>query len=562
MRYSVRKKLWTGFLSLLLLMIIAGALNYLTIPDISKEYTSFINDRMEKVILLEQLSTNQTELSNDLRGYLLYKETKYLKNRIELLESVDEKLKQMDSSFESDKSRALLEELKEASEQYRVYSEEALAAFNQGKDVEALVLAERAEPYQSLFMINAERLINYQREKMLEAEDKIAQKVKSTGIFIIGVLGLITILSIIISYLISIIITRPVGKMTEALKLLAQGNFAEEPLLIKNRDEIGEMATAFNEMKADLRTIIMNTRDSSYHLAAQAEQMTASSQESLAASEMVAEIAEKNLLASEMQVNLVNDSASAMGEMANGITQITNDNAAMLASSVEVSRLVREGASLMKDVTDQMSNISTSIQQSSEIITDLAVRSEKIRNVTELITGIAEQTNLLALNAAIEAARAGEQGKGFAVVANEVRNLAEQSKISAAEIGRMIDSIIQNVTLAVDSTEAGTDRVKEGLGITEKTNEVFNEIELASNDVSSKVGTVSAAIEQIRTMSEQVTESSKKVQELAMQAAAEAQSTSASTEEQLASNQEIASSAQTLSEVAEKLQNDMGRFTV
>lgn len=32
-----------------------------------------IDDRMEKVILLEQLSTNQNELSNDLRGYLLYK---------------------------------------------------------------------------------------------------------------------------------------------------------------------------------------------------------------------------------------------------------------------------------------------------------------------------------------------------------------------------------------------------------------------------------------------------------------------------------------------------------
>ncbi|MCM3636982.1 methyl-accepting chemotaxis protein [Sporosarcina luteola] len=562
MRYSVRKKLWTGFLSLLLLMITAGALNYLTIPDISKEYTSFINDRMEKVILLEQLSTNQTELSNDLRGYLLYKETKYLKNRGELLESVDEKLMQLDSSLESEKSRALIEELKEASEQYKVYSEEALAAFNQGKDEEALVLAEKAEPHQSTFMINAERLVTYQREQMLKAEDKIEQKVKSTGIFIIGVLGLITILSIIISYLISNIITRPVGKMTDALKMLARGDFAEEPLLIKNRDEIGEMATAFNEMKADLRTIIMNTRDSSYQLAAQAEQLTASSEESLAASEMVAEIAEKNLLASDMQVHLVNDSASAMSEMANGITQITNDNAAMLASSVEVSRLVREGAGLMKDVTDQMSNISTSIRQSSEIITDLAVHSEKIRNVTGLITGIAEQTNLLALNAAIEAARAGEQGKGFAVVANEVRNLAEQSKTSAAEIGRMIDAIIQNVTLAVDSTEAGTDRVREGLGITEKTNEVFNEIELASNDVSSKVGTVSAAIEQIRTMSEQVMESSKKVQELAMQASTEAQSTSASTEEQLASNQEIASSAQTLSEVAEKLQNDMGRFTV
>ncbi|MFS0688408.1 methyl-accepting chemotaxis protein [Sporosarcina sp. 179-K 8C2 HS] len=562
MRYSVSKKLWTGFLSLLLLMITAGILNYLAIPYVSDEYKSFIDDRMEKVILIEQLTTDQTELSNDLRGYLLYKETKYLKNRSELLESVEEKLKTMNATFQSERSAELLKELTVATTQYRTLSEEALTSFNNGRDEEALILAEEAEPYQANIMLNADRLIRYQREQMLEAEDRIEQSIKTTGLYIIGVLGLVTILSMIIAYMISKNITRPVGKMTKALKELAQGNFATEPLLIKNRDEIGEMATALNEMKADLRSIITNTRDSSRQLASQAEQLTASAEESLAASEMVAEIAEKNLLSSDMQVNLVHDSTKAMNAMANGINQITNDNEAMLGSSDEVSRLVGEGAALMKDVTDQMSTISTSIRQSADIISDLSVHSESIRKVTGLIRGIAEQTNLLALNAAIEAARAGEHGKGFAVVANEVRNLAEQSKASAEEIGRMIDTIIQNVSLAVDSTEVGAERVKEGLGITEKTNTVFHQIELASNDVNKKVETVSAAIVQIRSMSEQVTEGAAKVQDLAMQASVEAQSTSAATEEQLASNEEIASSAQTLSEVAEKLQNDMGRFTV
>ena len=168
MRYSVSKKLWTGFISLLLLMIIAGFFNYLAIPYVSGEYKSFIDDRMEKVILLEQLSTDQTELSNDLRGYLLYKETKYLKNRTELLESVEEKLKTMNSAFESERSKELLAELTEATMQYRILSDEALAAFNNGNDEEALVVAEKAEPYQTHIMLNADRLIRYQREQMLD----------------------------------------------------------------------------------------------------------------------------------------------------------------------------------------------------------------------------------------------------------------------------------------------------------------------------------------------------------------------------------------------------------
>ncbi|HEX5565007.1 MAG TPA: methyl-accepting chemotaxis protein [Sporosarcina sp.] len=562
MRYSVRKKLWTGFLSLVILMIIAGVFMYASIPRISKEYNFLIDDRMEKVILLEQLSTNQNELSNDLRGYLLYKSISYLKNRQELMESFEDKVNQLDAAFQSEESQVLLDELIDAADEYGKLTDSAITSFNNARDDEALTYASQAEAYQTVITAKANKLIDIQRAEMLETKAELEGFLKSTGIFLIGIIALVTILSIIIAFVISRMITKPVGKMTDALKQLADGNFAIDPLQIKNRDEIGDMATAFNGMALDLRNVVTNTRDSAYQLAAQAEQLTASSEESLAASEMVAEIAEKNLLASDMQVNLVNESSAAMGEMASGIQQITEDNEAMLSSSNEVSRLVGEGADLMENVNNQMSAIAASIRESADVITDLAVHSEKIRNVTGLITGIAEQTNLLALNAAIEAARAGEQGKGFAVVANEVRNLAEQSKESAEEIGRMIDAVIQNVSMAVDSTEAGTERVNEGVGITEQTHAVFNRIEEASKDVSDKVGTVSAAIEQIRSMTNRVAESSNKVHELAVQASSEAQSTSAATEQQLASNQEIASSSQLLSEVAEKLQNDMGRFTV
>ena len=170
----------------------------------------------------------------------------------------------------------------------------------------------------------------------------------------------------------------------------------------------------------------------------------------------------------------------------------------------------------MEDVNGQMTVISMAIGQSAGIMNGMANYSEEIRKVTSLITDIAEQTNLLALNAAIEAARAGEHGKGFAVVAEEVRNLAEQSKRSAGEIGNMIDTMIGSVAEAVTSTEDGSQRVEEGLVVTERTRDVFSRIEQAAGDVSDKVTTVSAAIEQIRTMTDEVSAGSVKVQELAV----------------------------------------------
>ncbi|WP_339251222.1 methyl-accepting chemotaxis protein [Sporosarcina sp. FSL W8-0480] len=562
MKYSVGKKLWTGFLSLLLLMVIFGSFSYLTIPKISGNYKSLLHDQMEKIVLLEQLSSNQKDLSYDLRGYLLRNDKNYLENRLESLRVFDEKVGELDSSFKSKENKALLDELKIASQQYRLLADEAITAFDNGEEEKARRFSEDAEPYKTLVLSKVDQLITTQRAQIYAEEEKMEQRIESTGYFIIVVMAVVLIVSMIISYFTSRNITSPVKKMTIGLKRLAQGDFTIDPLDIKNKDEIGEMAMAFNEMKTDLRVIVANTRDSAYQLAAQAQQLTASSEESLAASELVAEIAEKNLLASDMQVNLVNSSNEAMGEMVNDINQITTDNAAMLKSSEQVLQLVEDGADLMKEVTTQMTSISNSFSQSADIITDLAVHSESIRKVTEIITGIAEQTNLLALNAAIEAARVGEQGRGFAVVANEVRNLAEQSKKSSEEIGRMIDAVIRNVSLAVNSSEVGTGLVKQGLAITGKTNNVFNEIKLATTDVSAKVETVSAAIVKIRSMTNSVTLGAEKVEELAMQTSAEAQSTSAATEEQLATHQEIASSAQTLSEVAEKLQNDMKRFTV
>ncbi|MDV6378006.1 methyl-accepting chemotaxis protein [Sporosarcina sp. GW1-11] len=561
-KFTVGRKLWVGFLSVGVIMILIGTIGFLSLKNVNEKYQFLIDDRMYKVILLEQQLRDQNMLGMSIRGFMLYGSEEYLTDIEEARQNNQDRLNELDKIIHDQVMKNSILEIREATDKYNEFLQDIIAEKKKGNDERVLQIGRNGVTYQFVISDNIHTLIEYYKDQQDVMSAEVKELTKNATLLMIGLIILGMIASIVTSIIISRLISRPVSHMTEALAEVSAGNFSIEKISIKNRDEIGEMATALNAMVVDLRGIIQRARDSAIKLAVQSEELSASSEESLAASEMVAEISEKNLQTSEKQSQIVNQSTASMEEMVTAIDGVTHDNEEMLKSSEDVAQLVKEGSTLMNETTEQMNYISETIGESIVTINEMAKNTANIRNVTSIITAIAEQTNLLALNAAIEAARAGEHGKGFAVVAEEVRNLAEQSKRSTEEIGRMVDTIIEDVSKVVDSTDEGHKRVEEGLAFTKKTNSIFESIEYATSDVSGKIATVSSAIEEIRAMTDEVAFGARQVEELAIQASAEAQSTSAATEEQLAANEEITSSSQTLAQLAEQLQNDMGRFKV
>ncbi|MEI4769617.1 methyl-accepting chemotaxis protein [Psychrobacillus sp. FJAT-51614] len=558
MKLTIAKKLWFGFSAVLLLLVLTSVNSILATNSITSKYQSLLDMNVKKVELVGEIEVIQKDMATAILEFVMFGKEDALGKFDEEIENGSVAAKALIESVKDEESLKLLEDLRTQTVALFESNDKIISLKKSNQPFEQYASQSTVLNDEVLAILAELKQIQIKDMEQTRADLEKSQASTNRNIILLTILSII--IGIILSYFISRGISKPIQKVTAGLEEIANGNLLVEPIKIKNKDEVGVMATTFNKMSSDLQHIVSSVRDSSMQLAANAEELSASSEESLASSQMVAKSAEEQMASSEQQVTHLENSVNSMVELQQGVGQISQSNEEMLQATDGVKNLVTKGSSVVSDVATQMDTIHTTFNETTEIMKNMAKHSDEIQSITALITDISEQTNLLALNAAIEAARAGEYGKGFAVVAEEVRKLAEQSKNSASEIESMVQLIQSASGDALKAITTGGDKVEEGLSKTTESLNVFNEIESGVGEVVFKVESVSAAIEQIQAMAESVTESAQQVQALAANAADGASDTSAATEQQLASNQEISSSAQSLANLAEKLQSEVSHF--
>lgn len=285
------------------------------------------------------------------------------------------------------------------------------------------------------------------------------------------------ILSTGLTLLVSGMFYRQVKALHQQIVAISQGLDLSQRVPVYLKDELGEVATACNQLLERMEETV--------------------SQIAISATEMnlIAIQNHMTISLSTRGMQVQQDETSSAATAVSQLEQATQDIAYSIQQVADQASQANQTADSSGETVDLslgcIENLNTQMNQAAEVIQDLHRSSDAIAGVLEVIKAIAEQTNLLALNAAIEAARAGEQGRGFAVVADEVRSLAQKTQESTAEIGRIVGRFQQDSQLAYHSVE-------ESQKVARQTVEL-------SGTVARELAQIRSAVRSIRDMSDQVT---------------------------------------------------------
>lgn len=560
---KIGKKLSISFAAVLLLTLVVGIIGGYATSSLHTSYQSMIDDSVAKILMVKELEYDAASQTKYFRGYLVTGDQDEMNSYLKERETFATTMKKLQSTLELGKSKQMAAQLQQMEAEYADIVKE-ITSYKQQGDVATYtrLVGEKCKPMALALEQQSQAMEQYQMDLLNQSQVKQDEKLQYVQTMIIIAMALALVIGIVLAYAITRMIARPVVQVAQAARRIAGGDLTQEDIQIRQKDEIGEMAQSFNDMKRQLRSLLQAIYQNAQGVTLASGELSNGSGQVAEGTRQMAETVQGIHDSAGNQVERNRENQQAVKESAEGVQKIAQSASITAELSEQAIHETERGNADLEETVVQMRHIQDTMKDSVKVIQDLGEQSKRIQSVTQFIRDIAKQTNLLSLNASIEAARAGESGKGFAVVAGEVKKLAEQTGQASQQIAVFMDAMADTVNQAVDSIQKGSSEVEAGTDLIHRTGQTFSKVHEAVQTVAEHTQEVSAATEELSAITGQLLDSEQKLVGLSREIAEESESAAAVCEEQLASMEVIADSADSLRHMAAELMSEIQHFRI
>lgn len=398
-------------------------------------------------------------------------------------------------------------------------------------------------------------------------DDDVLRDSASLIVRVTAISLLIGMAAIVVVFIFIRKIVAPLSYATNAVEELAALDFRvkneqQERRFAGLKDEVGNIMRAVLKLRGELTAVVTELKNQSDNLFEQSDSLSKSASDTM---------------------NNMKDTDRAVDEMANGATMLAQETQSASDNIIEIGNMIdkvndnteelAKDADNMKELGENAENILRQlIAGQKEMVTHIGVVNDKtheankaagkISEVVNLITEIASQTNLLSLNASIEAARAGEAGRGFAVVAENIKQLAEQTTSSAADIQDIIHDLEQKSGETVEKTEAVNNIVNKQSEDMKQTADILNQVITGITGLIDKIDSIAVSVANMDKSKENVVDVIGNLSSVSQENAASTEETSASTTMAMETAKKIADEAVNLRDIAQELEDRMKQFII
>jgi len=391
--------------------------------------------------------------------------------------------------------------------------------------------------------------------------DEILRDAKRTNYIVIGLFVLLIVVIAVIVFIVATSISNPITTLALRVNEFDKGNLTTK-FEARGKDEVAQIAHALTSMATSLRSTVGDILKISSSIDNSADDLKDISER--------LRISGSNLSKCTAEINQAVHNASqsskefigGVGEVAVSAQNIAKVAQDLASKSDRANDAAREGEKALDVICESIEDSKTKATFTASVVSELSRDAQNIGEIVNTINSIAEQTNLLALNAAIEAARAGEAGRGFAVVADEIRKLAEQSKVATEKIDQILNSIKQGAdkaSLVTEQTAVAVERVAQQsdmvrnalISVLEQITEITkmtDQLAASSEQQSAAAQQMNAAID---TLNSSISNISDRIEEL-----------DKVVKQQVQINQQVGSESSKLVELSKNLSELVSRFRI